>query len=113
MAGLRIVTTVRSNQFGKLAKSLPGKAGQIVGKTAAEIEAAAKARSRVDTGAMRAGWQSRMTSATSAEVTNPVEHAIYNEYGTARLAAQPMLGPASEAARPGFEAAVRRALTEL
>jgi HK97 gp10 family phage protein len=81
------------------------RASQIAQKTISDIEAGAKARSRVDTAAMKNAWQAEMNGETSGTVSNPVEHTIYNEYGTRHMGAQPMLAPAVEEAAPEFEAA--------
>jgi HK97 gp10 family phage protein len=78
------------------------KAGLAVQNTIQRIELGAKARSRVDTGQMRGGWMSHMTGAMSGVVENNVEHAIYNEFGTVKMSAQPMLAPSVEEARPMF-----------
>lgn len=44
-------------------------------------------------------------------VANPVEHTLYNEYGTVNMAAQPMLVPAVEEARDPFLQAMGLAYT--
>jgi len=49
-------------------------------------------RSRVDTGAMRAGWHA-IPIPGGARVINEVGHTAYNEYGTSRMPAQPMARP--------------------
>lgn len=66
------------------------------------IETGAKARSRVDTGAMRAGWQHQMTGEKEGIVFNLVEYTVYNEFGTIFMSAQPMLQPAIEEAKEPF-----------
>jgi HK97 gp10 family phage protein len=80
-----------------------------VERTVHDIESGAKQRARVDTGAMRAGIQGRMTSDHEGRVEALVEYTIYNEFGTRHMAAQPMLIPAAEAARESFVLAVREA----
>ena len=84
------------------------KTEQIVEKTLSDIEAGAKRRARVDTGAMRAGLQARKTGRFEGVVEGLVEHTIYNEFGTRDMSAQPMLTPAAEAAREPFYAALRK-----
>lgn len=83
-------------------------AGMVVAKTAADIEAGAKARTppRIDTGAMLNGWQARQVGDLEWEVVNGVEYSKFNEYGTRHMAPHPMIIPSAEEARPGFEAAV-------
>lgn len=85
------------------------KAALAVAKTALDVETGAKERSRVDTGQMREGWETVEHGPHEREVVNPVEHTIHNEFGTVNSPAQPMATPAAEAARPGFEAALREA----
>lgn len=78
----------------------------IVAKTAFDIEAGAKERARVDTGHMRASIQATPTGHLEMHVVAGAEYTIHHEYGTRHMAAQPMLTPAAEDARPGFERAV-------
>ena len=103
-----ITVAIRFNALPTIAANLKTGARAIVRKTGLDVEAGCKARSRVDTGVMRAGWTFRMTGDLSGEVSNAVEHAPFNEYGTATMSAQPMAHPAADAARPGFEAAVAK-----
>jgi HK97 gp10 family phage protein len=102
-----VTATLRSN-LGEIARTMEAKAQVIVDKTAADIEAGAKIRSRVDTGAMKASWTVVPVGPAHSEVRNGVEYVIYNEYGTRHMSAQPMAVPAAEQARPGFEAAAKR-----
>jgi hypothetical protein len=83
-------------------------AAVIVEKTATDIAAGAKERTppRVDTSAMLNGWEAKEVGDLEWEARNPVEYTIYNELGTRHMAAHPMLIPAAEEARPGFEAAM-------
>ncbi len=106
-----ISVEIKFNRFPAIAAKVPGATRALVQKTGADVEAGCKVRSRVDTGAMRNGWGFHMTGDTSGEVSNGVEHAIYNEYGTAHMSAQPMAGPAADAERPAFEAGAK-ALTD-
>lgn len=89
------------------------KVAAAVPATAKEIRKTAAARSRVDTGRMRAGWQAVEVATTGDEVKwqvgNPVEHVIYNEFGTVRMSAQPMLFPAVESAREPFRRRIAKA----
>lgn len=80
-----------------------------VDDTLLAIETACKTRSRVDTGQMRDGWESEMIGPHEGEVRNNVEHVIYNEYGTAFMAAQPMLTPSVEEEWPKFQDRMRHA----
>lgn len=77
-------------------------------KTARNIVAGAKARSRVDTEAMKMGWQFRRgLESKTYEVFNPVYYTVFNEYGTVNMTAQPMLTPAVEEARQEFPNEIR------
>jgi HK97 gp10 family phage protein len=105
-----ITVTIASNLLPRLARELRPRAARIVRKTALDIEAGAKRRSRVDTGAMQNAWQTEMTGETEATVSNAVEHVLYNEFGTVRMGAQPMATPAAEAARGPFVEAMRKLL---
>lgn len=100
-------SSYRSHIPQKLAQA-EERAVQVVEKTARDIEAGCKIRSRVDTGQMKNGWAAVPFGPMTWEVANHVEHVIYNEYGTRHMSAQPMLGPSVEQARPAFEAAISR-----
>lgn len=57
----------------------------------------ARRLSRVRTGEMKRGWTREKTGTGKDAgyiIYNDVEHTIYNEYGTVRMAAKPMLRPA-------------------
>lgn len=85
-------------------------AGQVVRKTALDIEAQAKLRAPVDTGFLRNSIQMNSTGELSAEVIVGAEYGLYLEFGTSRMGARPFLNPAVEFARPAFEAAMRKLL---
>ncbi len=92
----------------------------IAERISAEIVREARARSRVDTGAMQSGW-GRVHSDIGMEQVFVVENdrasktrearsfadenmvTYYNEYGTRFMPAQPMLGPATENALSGVD----------
>lgn len=80
-----------------------------VRRAEAAIVRRAMARSRVDTGNMRGGWQSQAVGDFDGVVFNRVNYTIFNEYGTVSMAAQPMVRPAVEDTRPEFESDVRAA----
>lgn len=95
-----------SSRIPQIIAGLEPKASAAVRKTVFDIEAGAKSRARVDTGAMRAGIGVEMSGPLSGEVIGHADYTIYNELGTSKMAAQPMLTPAAEEARPGFMAAM-------
>ena len=107
MANSLVVAKLVYNRLPEITAALRPKASQIVRKTALDIEAGAKERSRVDTGNMKNSWQTEMGDDLTAVVYNNVEYVIYHEYGTVRMSAQPMATPAAEEARPGFVAAMK------
>ena len=102
------------------------KVNQLVRKTAFDIEATAKRESRVRYGYMRNAWYVRTEDSSDYKDLAPPEkgyqefpevaatphneawivggarHTVFNEYGTHKMAAQPMLTPAVEQARQPF-----------
>lgn len=94
------------NGFPAIRSGLQEKAERIVDETTRDIQRGAMERSRVDTGQMRGGWDA-VSEGLHGEVINPVEHTIFNEYGTVHMSAQPMAGPAAEEERPRFEERMR------
>lgn len=80
----------------------------VVEKTTLDIVAGSRARTppRVDTGTMINGWAARPHGDLEWEAYNPVEYSKFNEHGTRHMAPHPMIVPAAEAARPGFEQAM-------
>lgn len=101
---------VLSNDLGRLSKELRPKASAIVKKTAFEIEASAKQRAAVDTGAMRSSITTTMDGDLSATVSVGAEYGPYQEYGTAFQPGTPFMTPAAEAARAPYAAAMRKIL---
>jgi HK97 gp10 family phage protein len=106
----------RRKRIGMLTSRIPkiivfseAAASAAVRKAEMAIERRAKAKSRVDTGNMRGAWQSRSMGAYEGMVFNLVSYAIFNEYGTVNMSAQPMLRPAVEETRPEFEHDLRLA----
>ncbi len=84
-------------------------AATAVRQTLRDMDRTAKARSRVDTGELKAGWTVAMEDDHSGYLHNGVLHAGFNEYGTVRMSAQPMLHPAVEEARGPFRQRIRKA----
>src|SRR5260221_4167389 len=105
MGALEII--VKLDKFDEIAKRLPGVIDAILAKVANDVVADAQVRSRVDTGEMKAGWTAERESENTWIVHNPVEHTIYNEFGTVHMSAAPMLIPAVEAQRSTFEQAFK------
>jgi hypothetical protein len=103
-----MITAVVRSTLGIVAAAAEFRAAGIVEVTAANIEAGAKLRSRVDTGQMRAGWETIEEGPLARRVQNPVEHTIYNEYGTVYMSAQPMLAPSVEEQTEPFLTSLRQ-----
>lgn len=102
------MSVVIKSRLGLIAEEAIPKAQAAVTKASLDIEMGAKSRSRVDTGNMRASIAARPAGALEAMVEAGAEYTIYNEYGTSKMSAQPMLRPATEQARGGFYAAMRQ-----
>lgn len=84
------------------------RASQAVRKTAADIEARGKANAPVDTGNLRNSIGTTQHGDLEAEVGPTAHYGAYVEYGTYRMAPQPYLGPAVDAAADGFREACAR-----
>lgn len=99
---------VRSNRLSAIAAGMKPKARTLVAKTVLDVEAQAKVRAPVDTGALRNSIHGTMTGETEGEVAVGVEYGVYQEYGTRYMPAHPFMTPAAEAVRPAFEAGARQ-----
>ena len=94
--------------LGKAGVETTRKAGQVVRKSAADTESAAKQQAPVDTGALRNSIGVTMQGPLSAEIGPTVSYGIFLEWGTHKMAAQPYMGPALDRIAPGFEAAMEQ-----
>jgi hypothetical protein len=104
-----VTLRVLSNRLPAMAASLRPRASQVVRKTARDIAAAASANTtRVDTGAMKNGFQVEMQGDLTAVVFNTQDYFPFHELGTRYISAAPMLVPAAEKARPAFDAAMQQ-----
>ena len=140
MPGVNLRIEVQLNNAGSMAQELTALLGQVVRASAFMVEGHAKGFSRVDTGAMRAGWYVALfggggdysqavgeargkakpdthfvgptlpTNPLEAIIGNCVEYALYNEMGTVRMSAQPMAAPAVAIVEPQFKAAIEAAV---
>lgn len=130
----RMTLTVSTGGFGRAASRVHRQLGQVVNATAHEVEARANAAVQegpktgqvygahqasapgeapaTDTGNLANSIQAQMTGPLAAEVSVGAEYAAALEFGTAdgKIAPRPFLEPALDAARPGFEAAVKSVL---
>jgi len=84
--------------------------GQVVAQAARRIEAGAKQRVPVDSGNLKSNIIAEQLAPSNWEVRcgidEPVPYAVFVEFGTSRMAAQPFFTPAVEMERPRFEAAL-------
>jgi HK97 gp10 family phage protein len=96
---------VKTNLAGSLAANLQRELDRAVRETAFAIEAEAKQRAPVDTGALRASIQ-----AGADHVAVGMEYGPHVEFGTVEQSAQPFLTPAVEAQREHFEQRVADAI---
>lgn len=99
---------ITNNKIPKMVDGVDELAASILMDVLNAIVEGCQARSRVDTGEMQEGWTIEQRSAMTYAITNPVEHTIYNEFGTVHMAAQPMLVPSVEENRQGFIDAWKR-----
>lgn len=79
-----------------------------VAKSTRQVEADAKALAPVDTGTLRSSIAATISGMTG-EVTPGANYAIYQEFGTSRMGAQPFLFPALERQAGPFTEAVKNA----
>lgn len=101
---------IDKNAFGAVGPLVQKKVGQIVRKTASDVEANAKAVVVVDTGALKASIQARAVGPLTSEIQVGQEYGSHIEFGTTRMAARPYLTPSVDAARQPFERAVGAAV---
>lgn len=99
-------------------RAAPGRVGQKVAagvrKSAADVEAGAKARAPVDTGNLRNSITTSVegdgrSGAVTATVGPTANYGGYVEYGTSRMGPQPYLGPAFDQVVPSFVQAMEDA----
>lgn len=86
-------------------------AERAVVKALADIEGLAKQRARVDTGNLKNSIAVEMEDNLGGTVgPRSVDYAIYQEYGTYKMAGQPYMRPAAQTVKPQFMAAMREIL---
>lgn len=100
----RAVVTLDTRRLHALQATLEPRAQQILNKVTFDVEADAKERAPVDTGALKNSIHSTLGRLSNIVGTG-IEYAIYQEFGTYRMAAHPFLIPALERHRAAFLAA--------
>lgn len=95
--------TFETGRLDRIIARLGEKAEKLIAAEALDIQRRAMANTvRVDTGTMRRGWTAQRLDRFSWRVGNSVFYTPFHEFGTSRLSASPMLGPAVEAGRRGL-----------
>ena len=109
--------TIDTSGINRILRNLGGNRDRVVRRIAFEVEARAKQKAPVDTGALRASIYTRTSNEQApgphpipaptepgvAHVGPSVEYGVYQELGTSRMAAQPYLGPAVAEVRANLE----------
>ena len=97
---VRMEVKVIRNDFPAIPGRMQRAAGKRIHAAGFRVQGGAQMRSRVDLGTMRAGWLNRPSGPLTTIIANPVGHTIYNEFGTRKMSAQPMIRPEMEAEPP-------------
>lgn len=108
---------VRHNRFPSMPPEVRRRASQVVRKTTYDAQAHAQANivghDLVDTSALLNSMAAHFLSPLHGRVGPAVFYGIYHEYGTVYMPARPFVGPATEAVRAGFVAAMRATMAGL
>lgn len=96
-------TAFQIEQNAKLSMAEP-KSGRTYGSHQASAPGEAPA---IDLGALVNSIHVEQTGEMSAIVGTNMEHGLHTEFGTARMAPRPWLGPAFESVREKFQAGLR------
>lgn len=109
---------VDTSGINRILRNLPGNRDRVVRRIALEVEAIAKRKAPVDTGALRASIYTRTAGGGEespgaqalpapergvAHVGPSVEYGVYQELGTSDMAPQPYLAPAVAEVRAHLE----------
>lgn len=101
MARFRI--EIVANSLPDLDEALRERLSLGLAKIAKDIEADAKSRAPVRTGALKNSIQARRVRQLAQEVNVGVDYGAFVEFGTVRMSPRPYLTPAVEAKRNTFE----------
>lgn len=101
---------VKFNRLPGMGPAVRKACSDVVRKATFDVEADAKVRAPVDTGALKASIAGKMIGELTGEIVCGVEYGIYQELGTTRMGAQPFLTPAVEAIKEPFFQAIGAAV---
>lgn len=110
---MRISVKITSNKLPTIAQRLPRGAHDVLAASLMRVQEGASRRSRVDTGELRDSWAVAFTGPTDGEVFSDSDHAVFNEWGTRFMSAQPMLRPSIDEERPRYIAALANLISDL
>jgi len=85
-----------TKMLDRIAQSLDRNTDQVLESAAYQVEAEAKARAPVDTGALKGSIHTEKKKPGLYWVADGVEYGIYQELGTHKMRAQPFMVPAVE-----------------
>lgn len=94
------------NKLPGLGPAVRSACSDVVRKATFDVEADAKVRAPVDTGALKASIQGKMIGPLTGEIVCGVSYGIFQEYGTVNQAGAPFLTPAVEMMREPFVKAI-------
>lgn len=100
--------TIKYSNFAKIAAQMPRAVSKIVRKTALDVEATAKQIAPVDTGNLKNSIITETPEPLSAIVGPHTDYALYVEFGTSKMSAQPYMTPAAQKHRAPFVTACSR-----
>ena len=90
------------NHLPRIKAAMPGAIAETVREAALKCETYAKDVTPVDTGALQASIKAKKLAETEWEIAPDTEYAIYVEFGTRKMAAQPYMRPAAEKIRAEY-----------
>lgn len=97
MSGIQVRIVIKMNRFpacpGLMAKAV----GEAFGKLGPELLTTMQSQTPVDTGELR-GSENVSVAAKELRLTAGTDHAVYVEFGTRKMAAQPFMKPTVEGA---------------
>lgn len=103
---------IKFNRLPGMGPAVRKACSDVVRKATFDVEADAKIRAPVDTGALRASIAGKMIGELTGEIVCGVSYGIYQEYGTVHQAGTPFLTPAVEMIRAPFFQAIAAAVKQ-